>query len=220
MQEVSKGGRTVLFVSHNMASISRLCSQGLLLQSGQKLSFGGIREIIAAYNETSFNATSEKTWLNSADAPGDHSARLRAVRLRTQADAELNGSIDIAENFIVEIEYELLKTDGNRAPIAAIHLVNENGVVLFASADFNRACMDGNLSPRGTHVSRCCIPGGLLAEGRFSVLAAMVSYNPNIVHAIAPDAVSFQAIELSKHGVRGDCAQDWPGIIRPQLKWS
>jgi lipopolysaccharide transport system ATP-binding protein len=220
MEEVSKCGRTVLFVSHNMVSIARLCNQGLLLQGGQKVFFGGIHELIARYNENIFNATSEKVWPDGSHAPGDHSVRLRAVRLLTNSNELVEGAIDINEGFAIEIEYELLDVDGDRIPIAAINLINENGIILFASSDFRRAQAVDNISDKNVVKAVCHIPGYLLAEGRFSVLAAMVSYNPNIVHAIAPDAVSSQAIERTCSGVRGECAQGWPGLVRPRLEWS
>lgn len=50
MQDVSKGeGRTVLFVSHNMASIKALCNSGVLLENGQVKQVGDINSIIDAY---------------------------------------------------------------------------------------------------------------------------------------------------------------------------
>lgn len=50
MQDVSKGeGRTVLFVSHNMGSIRRLCSRGVLLENGTIKFIGNINDTIAEY---------------------------------------------------------------------------------------------------------------------------------------------------------------------------
>lgn len=50
MQDVSKGeGRTVLFVSHNMASIRQLCRSGVLLDRGQVLYRGGVNETVELY---------------------------------------------------------------------------------------------------------------------------------------------------------------------------
>jgi lipopolysaccharide transport system ATP-binding protein len=219
MQDVSvKEGRTVLFVSHSMVAVSRLCGLGLLLEGGRKALFGGIRGVIAKYNENSFNASSEQVWVNPADAPGNDIVRLRAVRLLPHC-ASTTEAIDVAEGCSVEIEYDLLKVDRDRVPIAVIHLVNENGVVLFSSADFERN-RKSNPQTVGPARARCRIPGGLLAEGRFTVLAALVNYNPNVVHALVLEAVSFQAIDRSEGGVRGECAQDWPGVVRPRLEWS
>jgi lipopolysaccharide transport system ATP-binding protein len=50
MQDVSKNdGRTVLFVSHNMASVAELCTKGLLLANGTSVSFGNITDVINQY---------------------------------------------------------------------------------------------------------------------------------------------------------------------------
>jgi lipopolysaccharide transport system ATP-binding protein len=57
MGDVAKGGRTVLFVSHNMASINGLCNSTLLMDKGQLQASGEVNEIIAKY--LSMNLTSE-----------------------------------------------------------------------------------------------------------------------------------------------------------------
>lgn len=50
MNDVSKGeGRTVLFVSHNIASIQQLCNKGIILQNGELLMNGNISEVIDTY---------------------------------------------------------------------------------------------------------------------------------------------------------------------------
>jgi lipopolysaccharide transport system ATP-binding protein len=50
MGDVSKGeGRTVLFVSHNMAAVKNLCNKGLLLQNGTLSNSGAIEDVIDTY---------------------------------------------------------------------------------------------------------------------------------------------------------------------------
>ena len=49
MEEVSRGGRTILFVSHQMAAVQNLCQRGILLKDGQIAKSGPIAEVIAAY---------------------------------------------------------------------------------------------------------------------------------------------------------------------------
>ena len=53
MDEVAKGGRTVLFVSHNMATISKLCVRAVLLQSGSIVTSGATEQVISRYLEQS-----------------------------------------------------------------------------------------------------------------------------------------------------------------------
>jgi lipopolysaccharide transport system ATP-binding protein len=220
MQDVSsKEGRTVIFVSHSMATISRLCSLGLLLQDGQRVHFGRASDAIEKYNEKAFSTASERVWNDDATAPGNEMVKIRAVRVLPREGISSKDTIDVADGCSIQIEYEVLKIDGDRVPIAAIHVVNENGIVLFSSADFDRGLAKSGRAHGRMRVA-CHIPGDLLAEGRFTVLAAVVNYNPNIVHALVPEAVSFQAVDLSGNSIRGQCAQDWPGVCRPRLKWS
>lgn len=52
MGDVSKGeGRTVLFVSHNMGAVKKLCENGILLSNGKLVKKGAIEEIIQTYQE-------------------------------------------------------------------------------------------------------------------------------------------------------------------------
>ena len=159
---------------------------------GHKLLFSDIGEAVRIYNSECFTSASEIVWDSAANAPGNDAVRLRSVRLRPSGNA-CGAAVNIADGCAVEIEYELLPNKCNRLPIAAIQLLNASGVILFAIADFH----EGQQRKPGFGCkycrSVCHIPGGLLAEGRHSVLVAMVNYNPNIVHAMVPDAISFEA---------------------------
>ena len=54
MQDISKGeGRTVLFVSHNMAAVKSLCTRGIVLENGKVVFEGGIKESVEKYNSDS-----------------------------------------------------------------------------------------------------------------------------------------------------------------------
>jgi lipopolysaccharide transport system ATP-binding protein len=54
MHEVSSGGRTVLFVSHNMAAVEALCTTGILMSNGRVASSGDIADIIREYSQQIF----------------------------------------------------------------------------------------------------------------------------------------------------------------------
>jgi lipopolysaccharide transport system ATP-binding protein len=51
MEDVSRSGKTILFVSHNLSAVSQLCSKSLLLDKGKVLKQGKTHEIISAYND-------------------------------------------------------------------------------------------------------------------------------------------------------------------------
>ena len=76
MQDVSRGeGRTVLFVSHNMASILALCKTGILLDNGRVLFQGAIGAVVNRYlNETNI-PSSNLLLANRLDRKGNGKAR-------------------------------------------------------------------------------------------------------------------------------------------------
>ena len=103
----------------------------------------------------------------------------------------------------------------------ALHLLNEEGQVLFASNDFNNSKWFRFDKPKGSARVRCHVPGNFLAEGRHFLRVALCTYNPNIVHALVEEAASFQVVDHSQgDGVRGPYSGGrWPGVVRPMLPW-
>ena len=51
MEQVGQEGRTIIFVSHNLAAVKNLCNKGILLQQGIKIFEGSAKDVIAKYNE-------------------------------------------------------------------------------------------------------------------------------------------------------------------------
>jgi lipopolysaccharide transport system ATP-binding protein len=219
MQDIGVQGRTVLFVSHSMPVILRLCKRVILLKDGKIEANGSPEMVTKAYlGTTSSVSTAQRIWEDPQKSPGDHVARLRSVRILDQ-NLKPTDSIDINAESFIQIEY--FYEGGDLYPTATFHLINEFGIVLLASADFNNSTWRQTLRKRGLVCSRCRIPAHFLAEGQFSLLAAVCTYNPDVVHAMEPNAVFFQAVDRSESdGVRGEYAgNSWPGVVRPMFDW-
>lgn len=68
MQDISsQSGRTVLFVSHNMAAIQSLCTRAIVLQNGLKIFDGNVKKALDTYSEMSIKLISEKNIFNKTD---------------------------------------------------------------------------------------------------------------------------------------------------------
>jgi lipopolysaccharide transport system ATP-binding protein len=63
MDEVSKSGCTVFFVSHNLAAVQRLCSRALLLEKGRLIADGATSDVIGQYLENACLQTAPDEWL-------------------------------------------------------------------------------------------------------------------------------------------------------------
>jgi lipopolysaccharide transport system ATP-binding protein len=215
MREVGDQGRTVILVSHTLPVITRLCNRVILFKNGRIEADGTSAETVRAYLSSGTEHPAERLW--HSDAAGDEVCRLRAVRIR-DAKKLVNASINIEETCFIEIEYDCEPTD--LRPSAVFHLINEAGNVVFSSADFNNKTWYSQARRAGHVLASCQIPANFLAEGRFSVLAAVVSVNPICVHALERDAISFQVVDRSDGcGVRGPYVGAWPGEVRPMLEW-
>ena len=218
MESVGQTGRTVLFVSHSMAAVARLCRSAIYLRNGRLEYAGDVAGATRLYLSEGSGLSAERTW--PADrAPGDDIARLRAVRA-TDATGRPAEQLCINDPIYIEVEYDQTAAAPEKPLTVSVHLITEGGVIVFASNDFENTDWYATPRRRGTVRTRCQVPADLLAEGSYTVLAAVCTYDPNNVHAVERDAVSFQGVEDSDRvGVRGEFAGDWPGIIRPRLAW-
>jgi len=218
MQEVGARGRTVLFVSHDMAAIARLCPRTILLQDGQILRDGPSPEVTRTYLEFGASSVAERTWPDLATAPGEESVRLLAVRVRDD-QGRLTDAIDIRRPVQLEVEYHNFASE--RSPYVSLQLFDEAGVCLFTAGDFtNRQWRQTPRQFEGRVVSRCLIPGNLLAEGLKRVAVALTTHNPDRELACERDAVTFMVVDHSEgDGARGDFGGNFPGVMRPLLNW-
>jgi lipopolysaccharide transport system ATP-binding protein len=69
MNEIRNQGRTILFVSHSMAAVTRLCDRAILLDKGHMLVDGPAREVVSGYMSDSWQAAGSKQWDGLSEAP-------------------------------------------------------------------------------------------------------------------------------------------------------
>ncbi len=217
MAEVGSNGRTVLFVSHDMQAVLRLCPRAVLLHEGLKIADGAASEVVRSYLDAGYGSSAERTW-HPGNAPGDEEVQLVAVRVRDHT-GNVTETIDIRRPVAIEVEWRHLR--GTLRPSANVHLFNDDGVCLFVSNSFNNPDWRLAAERPGLVYSTCRLPGNFLAEGRVSVLVAISSINPTVIHAMERDAVAFQVVDPSEgDGVRGEWSNHWPGVVRPMLEWT
>jgi lipopolysaccharide transport system ATP-binding protein len=217
MQDVGQEGRTVLFVSHDISAVTRLCPRAILLDDGGVLMDGPSDKVTNAYLNSGFGTTAAREWPNLDEAPGNDVARLKAVRLVTE-DGRTTDTVDIRRPIGVKIEYQVLKPGLPSA--LEFRLFDEHGICAFTARDQDRSWR-GKARPKGRYVSTSWIPGNLLAEGTFFVAVALTTeVSPVAVHFYELNAVAFQVIDsLDGDSARGDFAGVMPGVVRPLLEW-
>lgn len=217
MKDLGESGRTVLFVSHDMNSISRLCARAIWLRDGKIAVDSSAVETIAAYLHEQTLTGAERVWDDARSAPGNDVARIVSLRV-VNKKGETTPSPDIRESIGIEMVFDALASD--KVLIPNLHFFDERGACIFISHDWNRGWRE-RPRPAGRYKATAWIPGNFLAEGTISVTAAVSTYKPLMVHFIATDAVSFTVVDsLEGDSARGDYAGLLPGIVRPMLEWT
>jgi lipopolysaccharide transport system ATP-binding protein len=121
IREVATGGRTVLFVSHNMQAISVLCNRGMFLRAGSLEYAGGIKETIAQYT-ASFADTKAQD-----DNPD---RRIGTGEYRFTAAAPVRQIIEGAEEKVIQFEIERRGTLLVGRMWMSARIVDSNGVIV------------------------------------------------------------------------------------------
>jgi lipopolysaccharide transport system ATP-binding protein len=220
MDEVAKGGRTVLFVSHNMTAVNQLCTRSLMLLNGTVEKSGPTDEVIAEYLRLSGGDEGLVVWPDPATAPGNEKVRLHSVRVLS-ADQQ-KSEVDIDQETSIEIEFWNL-IDGSRNLCANIYLVDALGTVVLSTGNTPAANLlpeewFDKPHPAGLFRARCTLPANFLNEGIYYINVYIVSLGPIQVEVNVPQAISFRVFDTGVMREPGG-GSEWAGVIRVRLPW-
>jgi lipopolysaccharide transport system ATP-binding protein len=217
MQEVSRGGRTVVFVSHSMPTVVRLCERAILLTNGRVAADGPPADVVACYLRSGLGTTAHRIWAPD-DAPGTAWLKLRGIRV-VDEDRETAETFDMRDAVGIEIAFDVL---GDGPPFIPMVVVNDDaGTHVFNAMDTDAIWR--RPAEKGRHDVTAWIPGDLLNEGTLmvSVLLASLASGKSVKHAVASDAVAFSVVDLGKGGTaKGDLVGRWGGAVCPLLRWT
>lgn len=182
MNEVSRGGRTVLFVSHNMAAISTLCSRCLLLDRGRTEAAGTATEVIEAYR------TGRQPDGGGVILPESNAQARHVEILLLNVDNRLSTQFDCNQEIRVRMRFAVLTALENLEIFFFVY--DRYGHMLFQST--SAACGKGlqTFSP-GIYLADVLIPRLFLAPGEYSVTVGIQQQNITC-HQYETEVVRFQ----------------------------
>jgi lipopolysaccharide transport system ATP-binding protein len=204
MEDVGKEGRTVLFVSHNMTAVQRLCNHALCLEHGKQVSIGEVSQVVSQYLQSGANCVLERNWTDNQSAPGNDTAKILRTSVKPLQPVS-DGLLTIQTPLLFEFEI------WNNVPGAAlnfsIHLYSLDGNHIFAVAS------ESMPRPRGLVKGEFQVPGNFLNDGTYTVTILVVIDGS---HAILeyPNALIF---EVHEAGRTGKWLGKWPGAVRPKF---
>jgi lipopolysaccharide transport system ATP-binding protein len=207
MGEVSKGeGRTVLFVSHNMAAVKTLCNKGIVLANGQLIYQNKQLEAVSFYQTNNNTKSSFEHRGDMDSAPGNENIRVLKFVIRS-----LEGeSISISTGLSFEMTFFNQKAGINLD--ATFELKNSDEIPVFHNGVLISTNNDSNT---GLYHVKCVIPPYLLNAGNYS-FKLIFGENQRYLLFGADDFIGFEVENESK----GSNSALAPGVIHPKLDFT
>jgi lipopolysaccharide transport system ATP-binding protein len=227
MQDVSTGeGRTVIFVSHNMDLIKKLCPRSILFDQGILINDGVTNEVIDKYISLATDGVKkydgEKNW-QIDDSPGNDAVKLMTIRTKNEKD-EIKSEFDVTETVIIEFIYKVLQDSHQLGSIIEICSGSRDEVFLRIMDDYSRGPW-GKQQPKekGTYKAVCTIPKNYFGEG-IKIINLRIYLPPlaaNLSEQVkALNIFSFSIFDsMSIEGSRGSYPYPLGEALRPKLNW-
>lgn len=202
MKDVSTNdGRTVLFVSHNLAAVKTLCSRSVLMSQGTVKDIGETNSIVTQYVKLNAeHLTRRIEYKGEEAAPGNDKIKV----LRAEVTPEV-----ISVDDTITISFELLNLTRFKKLKVAFDLVNANEQIVFSTATYI------TIDEKAVGTAQCTIPGNFLNDDIYSIWFYM--FTDEMTHLLLlKDMLNFEIIDKSRdYAYLGKIN----GVVRPTLRW-
>lgn len=202
MKDVSKSGRTILFVSHNLSAVQGLCNKGAFMQKGQLRKFGEIGDVINDYVLSVAKFKLSQEWQSPDVAPGTDDVRVKKIELAPQIETD-GGIIDVRTPLRLSFEFWSMfpKADLN----LSVFLYTMAGECVFNVGN------EAKVFEKGIVSGVCDIPGNFLNDGSYYI-SVMIVKDASVPVFFFEDAVAF---DIQDYRDTTAWYGKWPGAVRP-----
>jgi lipopolysaccharide transport system ATP-binding protein len=213
MGDVSKSdGRTVLFVSHNMTAINKLCSKTILLKNGLVSYIGDNDTAAQRYNVDASSLYSNENIKDYIKKYKGETFELDSINIY-QDDGK--DTYDVNNDIFIEIGYTIHKpTYGIRVGFDLLEMEKE--LLIFRSFHDDLA-QEIELHHRGQYVTKAKIPGNLLNHGKYGIKIIAGIHNKEWL--VFDEKLTYIFETNNKSGVNSTYHEKRPGVISPAIKW-
>jgi len=210
MQDISKSdGRTVLFVSHNMASVRRLCTKGLILEKGRIVMQGDTDDVVDYYLKEEYKESiGEGVFTNTEKSKTVF--QLDLVKLLNKKN-EVTPVFLAEEKIRVIIKYEL--TEAVRDMRVNIAVLSEDEIIVFIASSHDLEPVN---KAAGVYFAELELPVSFFNKGEYKIRlnagipGVKVLYKPKVL-------LNFQVEKLTSSGSRFNTS--FRGLTAPKLDW-
>lgn len=218
MKEVSEGGgRTVLFVSHNMDSIKNLCKNTVLMENGTVSEIGPTHKIIEKYLSELYTFQNNFKALRE-DEKGDSSIYVHNICM---IDSMLNETNKVFVNEIIGVRIEFSVLDLQSTPLLNIDLHSADGKYIMSSISTFQVNKG-----KGKYASTVWIPQDTLNDSYYKISVGIFSENDiggmhinSNVHFYIKDAITFKVEDSDMSITREFYKREYGALLRMGLNW-
>jgi lipopolysaccharide transport system ATP-binding protein len=208
LQDVAKGGRTVLFVSHNMGAINQLCNRVLWMENGRLKREGAPGDTIGAY--LSAGETARSIWHRKQDSLSTDEVELTSVCV-LDGDSKPIETGDFDKAFQVQIAYQINASIRNLSIFYRV--TDAQGNIIWTSWDSDKSNCGVEVRQIGQYTSTCQVPGSLLRPGRYHISFGAFIMNGK-TYCFYDSVLTFDISDVGYHLNAGRF-----GILTPVLEW-
>ena len=214
--ESAAEGLTVLFVSHDMEAIMRICNRVMWINAGQVMKLGEPELVVDEYQNAIWSQADASR--SEKGRRANRYAEILAIRLVSSTGRDIGGA-PISEDVSIKIRLNVLKT---HCKVRCALDLNTRGQLLFRSTDTEVH----PLGEPGVYDIFARIPANLLAESNYTVTASCIMTRhdePQELPLVAYNALTFIAFATAGATATttpvGGRLQK-PGLIAPKIEWT
>lgn len=209
MQDVSKGeGRTVLFVSHNMASVKSLCHSGILLENGKIKYSGNIKDTVDYYIGEG-GSTENQYFVDLATAPGNEMIRIKSLEILPLDGSE---NITIETGLLFRLRVWCFKE--NAMLDVSMNVKTLDDIIVFGTGGFFGKIGEKD-SKRGLYTLEFSLPPYYINAGKYHAELWFGENQRYVVYSGLEQ--NFEVLNTSTdQGYGYDVS---PGYLRPKQEW-
>ena len=210
IRSLASGGRTVLFVSHNLSTVTSLCTTGIVLHKGEMLFKGSAKQAVQAY--IARGSQESGRWLRPPERPAGKGISFTAAYL-TNSDGVESSDFELDEGIVLRLCADVARPFDNAQ--FAVRVTNQEGVPIFTTC--NTDAVRAFVPIRAGTISYAIrFPTGLLAPGRYVLKIAAHSPKLQLYDAI-DDEMSFVIHDTGS--LEQMLRDDRMGVVNPEVRW-
>jgi lipopolysaccharide transport system ATP-binding protein len=208
VKQAGESGMSVLFVSHDMDAITRLCDRVMWINAGQIVKIGAPDEVVTEYQNSAWSLSGRSLKDQRTGSHKNEKGEIASVTLTSLEGREV-GAVRRSDDVLVNVGVKTLEDDMTCRFVLHVHA---RGAVAFRLRSETY-----DMPHTGGYVATVKIPAHLLAETIYSITVDVLLYDAAVTKfpLAAHNALAFQVFdtETSRRDERG-------GVVAPDLPWT